>query len=487
MSTQNSHSPSVTAWPHPAIYAALPVALGGLIVYLANRREDGGLTLTVINLVVSALCLIPVCKFCLFRITADSFGIRWRRWRGWKSAPWNEIADFYTIPSKNKYTIYHISTTSGIVEFNSRWARDEMLKDFVSQQATSSRIKQWEILGAREVDTDLREYRYSNIPKPELYVLGYMGLSMAYVLYYMARKLTRKFLDGAASMEVLPDLIPVALSIIIGSPVMYMLSNPIVDILRRRRKQERILITQAGIQYHTLATHLTIPWNEVMSIKAVEREGLQKFRNTYHIKCRNNLIEFTRHISNHAVLLQQIGKHTGQAKLGTDVWTKALDVEDGVSVRPDGDGLMVFNYQSPAMRRVLQGAAVIVLIITAVSVLRYAGILSSRNQQTLLSAVTLPAVLIAGLVLSCLWYKRAHVAVSGLGITKAGLLSRRFFGWDEITEYVTVADNQSFNLRIKTPKQKMDISMGICGGSELMKIIQARAIKASTKEWKPVR
>ena len=223
------------------------------------------------------------------QVRADEQGLRWREdMRGWKSARWDEITDFYCIGWQSGTPV--IETPQGKLWLSDRFLGIGALVELVPQRAATATARQWEVRGYRSGEA--WETTLSVWSKSQVWTAPLLTLAALYVVGFGGFAIIAGPRDiGGSRNATAPlnlqwfDAVGLVIALLVLGSFCSMMIVPTVLAWRERKfahahRDETLTLNARGIRFASATQRVEAAWSEVQRVEpcAKERGGYASYR-----------------------------------------------------------------------------------------------------------------------------------------------------------------------------------------------------------------
>ena len=467
--------------PGQWVIVAIFVGMGLAWLPLMANVSPGDTEQRIGGYLMLSFCLVPAAGFAAWllitEIVADAQGLSWRDFRGRHSVSWEDVTDYYELPTKggsNTALRCAVETRAGTFEFGaSGWTNAQALQALVQQNATQARTNVWKLLGEREREPLPRTFDYDTADNrfqrrlAIISVVFFSGVSL-----WLLRRLPSTFITlgwgwGLASLGLeLLTIIP--LVVVSGIAVRQM-----TDTRSHWRKQ--ITVTDEGLTFENTGQGFSVAWLDIIEY----RIDPMRIGYRYVIITRTGEHDFLPTVSQASVLCHMITRYATAAK--TTEWRSSEDdVIGGKASRwssgCEGVGERIYHYRSRSLRAILLFPTVLAFVPVLMSPLASLGLTAKPN-------VGLNIVL-CSLALWVWWrYYMAAIQVDASGITERAIFGPRRLRWEQVERfYISGSDAFKFG-NVVGAGTRIRFWIGIADVEELKVEIARRAVSSRNRTW----
>jgi hypothetical protein len=417
---------------------ALCVSLPFLFPSRPEQQDNGDIVFILVGgLLFLLLSLLGIFYLLYTEIRATEEGLCWRTWRGWKSARWDEVTDFY---EKRIEKANIIETPAGNITIqNEIWTNWKPLREIVARRANKALNSEWAERGARQqerwplvFDYDTPDNRYAG----RFFTLMGLMLLVAFVILMTE--------PGPRAARNVPELgglfLVISLLTALGIRIAYNTQRQAI----RERGQQRITATSDGVTFEDGQNRLYFAWEDISLVYKEAGGGLSSFAR-YIVVGMKGQFDYTAALRDGPMLSLLLTHRAPKAvEQGLDFQT---DVEDlGNQENLTGIGEHIYHYRTRSNRMLVWMAAMPALAGVLMVWMHLRGwTVRENNYEAWILAIlfTIPA-------LWAWWrYRAASIRTDATGITQYGLFGKRFVAWNDVRDYWRKSPDAPFTARPK--------------------------------------
>lgn len=439
---------------------------------------------------LSLMLLVPTSLFGIWQaravVIANDAGLRWRGMGGWRIARWSDVTDYYDQLGAKSKPLPVVKTDVGVLSLNSTlwnsglWTVTPELRQLIRQKATQAQAKEWGILGMRPEADWPRVFDYNTLDNrfAGIFVPG-MAVVMIGLLLWQLRYTIPGILETAA-MGWGWGLATLVLCSFGYLPMVVILLLPFQQqrALRRRRNQ-RITLTQDGVIYEDRQHKVEAPWADISDLHFARNKGLI---HDCVVISKQGMFNFSLRIKDFAILRRALT--TFATALPEAKW-RAMETDmlggeaSRWTSRRVGVGKRIYHYRTRFNCIQLLGITVIALTFFGLEWLLPPLGLSPRvpGQVIFLSGMI-------GILTAWGWwhYWAAGITIDDEGITQRTLWGAQHLTWEEVIDYYKT-DGDTFRGVVMGTKTRLRFWCNIGEVEELQSEIVRRAKNSRNQTW----
>lgn len=410
-------------------------------------------------------------------IIADEDGLRWRSIKQERSAPWNEVTDFYDLYISSTRTYGRVETTAGQVKLGD-YGNQEKLRAFIQSHACNSASREWKIKNPqslKKMKSWPQEFGYN------IFWNSLLRLAALIFLFGLCIAGAWQMRDALSfqPMSLQLRVLGVVVALFIGAiPILMFVAHFAMWKNVRQRFGQHVFATSEGIVFIDKTRRIEALWDEVADYRIEQKGGFAG--ENYIVETTHGNWSFSSDISRFEILKQLIIEYSINAVASE--WKRPIDI-DGITAKnarwaeqQKAGEQNIYHFRSNTNRAMLW-------FFWAIGSQPLIGILF--NTSFMDSKLHLPAYIYL-LVVVCFasWmtylYKHDYVATDANGISHRTPFGTKFIAWDNIESFGK--SDLGFSV-IVGQKTRIRFCNVIVREEQLRNEIAQRSINSQTREW----
>lgn len=479
--------PGVGAWLLAlgiAGFSALPMSLPFLPSAHPNAQQNSEIGFFLLGAMLLIPALIGMGFLVKMEIRATDTGLCWWTWRGWRSASWNEVTDFYEKRlQKGQMTSIIETPARNITIQKDIWTNWGKLRDIVAQRANRALNDKWAERGARPNERWPMVFDYNTSDNRQMRVVGWISVPLMLLasIWFVAEKWERMAQDFTLldwQWGLLTVVAPLLTFLLLIVPLPLLMFHIHYRGLKGRIGQ-RITATAEGLTFEDGTERQEISWEDISLVYSESARGFSAYTRNV-IVGKHDQFDFTGYLREARVLRLLLQRLASEAvERGRDF---SPDIETlGRPEEPDAIGEHIYHYRTRTNRALLWFLGTFGFGGFVAAVLAELGWMEHEAKTT----QWVFAVLLTLPVLWAWWrYRAASIRTDATGLTQYGLFGKRFVAWNDIRDYYLTGDDIATFGNIEGTTEKIRFWYSISGRDKLFAEIARRAVYCPGKEWK---
>ena len=423
--------------------------------------------------------LIPAVLFAFWQakavVIADETGLRWRGFGDWRTANWAEVSDYYDQLLAAPKPRLTVETNAGRLRLNSGlWTATPALREVIGQKAIQAKAKEWGLLGMRPEADWPRVFHYDTSDNRfQRVVLVTLVLVAGFLIWEILPGASRT----AATMGLGWGLATIAVGGFGILPIgLYLAIFLRLQSATRRRKHQRITLTQAGVLYTDEHGSIKAPWRDITDLNIARGQELSSH---YVVTAKQGTFDFSPSIKESAILRRAFPRFA--TALPEEKWNSTeSDILGSLSSRwtsrCEGVGKRIYHYRTRTNRALLWFPTVLVLVFPLMYGVQSALGLATGSIGGLIGY--------GNLALWAWWrYSTASIQTDTEGITQRTLFGTKHLAWPEIIDYYQSGDDVFKFGILRGTSTRLWFWIGIADVESLKSEIARQAVNSLHHTW----